>query len=1394
MKIKKLILAVFLFTFTLSESLFAKALPPGSGPGDVPANVLILLDKSGSMGWRMSGGTTAMRYPYDADADSNGDILVSQYNRDGVKKFVYDTATLDSGFGNNGISGKGNVQHEGSNQCKTSYSYSGEVYNDVYYTTAYYERSVVAINAMTGKCVRKYYLGFYPYNMTIDQTTGYLYVGGANGFKTINLSNHSMNNCSLNTNFKYNYGSTVSGGYFYFYRSPRIYRSTLSTSGSRCPQNSYTQFNYNVGYYVGLEANPNNPNNLFALSWIMSNLRSITVNSNGTGYSSNWDRGSRSANSSSATATYFYYPWGLGWDSTNNRLIAADLNKGSVQIFDNNGGWLKNFGGAPTTRMQAAAAAIKSIVTDASLTSGVNFGFAYWAHGSAGFTRWNGNHKTGTGNASPCNNYNCLKVPIFKGGAAKIAGMIHTVNPGGGTDANAFMKIAQQYYTNGTYSPVDTKSPCQNSYVMVIGDGDWYNHSAAESKVKSLYKGNLKIKTFAVAFGTGISSNGLKNFQKIAKAGGTKNAIEAKTAEKLKSELKAAISQIIATKLSFTAPAITATITEGGSLYQASFDYMQNKEWTGTIAKIRINRNGSLDEKHSSNWSAKEKLPSPASRKIWTVLDGVDYKTNYNNFVDTNSTAIGNLFNLFGHEVLDYHKDSTNADGTTHNKRCASSPGVVDGIADDTKGLINFVRGTDYFTYKKGCNMTATRDSPMGDIYHSQLVVVGPPVADTAFTNTRQESYWRSKNNYSTWARSGNLANRDEVLYAGSNSGMLHAIDTKTGVEKWAFIPPLIAPNLPLVMNTNLNQPEGGGSNAIFGVDGSIVQHDVYLKAPGATKHDWHTILFVPYGRGGSGFSVLDVTDPDKPLHWYSIYNDIINNKVYRVDHNGGVHNYDYIATSYSLASFSESIEVTSAWNMNNSISSTCQETRDGSGDLTTSCYKSKKWTLPVQGLSKNDLKIIKDDKEYTRFTVSADGNGDTVITFVHEMTYSADTGDTNTSSELGVIIKPGSKATGVLTHPEYDYSTLGQTWSDPRIFRIPDKGAGDNTIIDDIYVAVMGGGFGTQFEGVGSNLTIVDLEDTLNPGRLYAGVYDYNKNKGTPSESKVLDIEDLAAGEIVNSTPGSPMLITPEQDNVNWSGAMLYINDLEGKITKFNLTNQTTDDLNNTIKMFDSTTLFTAGSSKANGRYMYHSMDVAKDERGRIWLFGGTGDYDRINDTTPGVSNYLLGIKDPHYPYYRDVAVPTKADDITKCKNTTNDTNGVHCPKTADKGWYAILPNFAKTTAEPTAKSGNVFFPVYEPTTGLNRCFLGDAYICARDGVCGTDVSRRSLGKSSGNKSMQNCLFVGSGVLSKIVFFGNTFFANIAGEAQSGKKDLVTGKASSSGSATYRSSWKSNY
>ena len=60
MKIKKIFIGLFLFIFTHIEQVNSKSLPPGTGAGDVPSNVLILLDKSGSMGWRMGGGTTVI--------------------------------------------------------------------------------------------------------------------------------------------------------------------------------------------------------------------------------------------------------------------------------------------------------------------------------------------------------------------------------------------------------------------------------------------------------------------------------------------------------------------------------------------------------------------------------------------------------------------------------------------------------------------------------------------------------------------------------------------------------------------------------------------------------------------------------------------------------------------------------------------------------------------------------------------------------------------------------------------------------------------------------------------------------------------------------------------------------------------------------------------------------------------------------------------------------------------------------------------------------------------------------------------------------------------------------------------------------------------------------------
>ena len=96
--------------------------------------------------------------------------------------------------------------------------------------------------------------------------------------------------------------------------------------------------------------------------------------------------------------------------------------------------------------------------------------------------------------------------------------------------------------------------------------------------------------------------------------------------EELKTQLQSKVQQIIADRLSFTAPSITATIQEGGSLYQAQFNYVQHGEWEGTILRKALRPDGSVihdkeDEGGEGNWNAAEEVKAQGnSRKIWTVL------------------------------------------------------------------------------------------------------------------------------------------------------------------------------------------------------------------------------------------------------------------------------------------------------------------------------------------------------------------------------------------------------------------------------------------------------------------------------------------------------------------------------------------------------------------------------------------------------------------------------------------------------------------------------------------------------------------------------------------------------------------------------------------------------
>ena len=69
----------------------------------------------------------------------------------------------------------------------------------------------------------------------------------------------------------------------------------------------------------------------------------------------------------------------------------------------------------------------------------------------------------------------------------------------------------------------------------------------------------------------------------------------------------------------------------------------------------------------------------------------------------------------------------------------------------------------------------------------------------------------------------------------------------------------------------------------------------------------------------------------------------------------------------------------------------------------------------------------------------------------------------------------------------------------------------------------------------------------------------------------------------------------------------------------------------------------------------------------------------------------------------------------------------------------------------------GQVYFPVYEPPAGANRCNIGNAYICASDDECGTNNSHELIKGGRGNGSA--CVFVREGVLSELVISDNKLF-----------------------------------
>ena len=83
--IKKVFQIIILLIPLLTQNAFAKNPPPGTGSANIPANILIALDTSLSMGWQV--GQSDIDFPVDVQVDNSGNVYVMEYLNSKIKVF-----------------------------------------------------------------------------------------------------------------------------------------------------------------------------------------------------------------------------------------------------------------------------------------------------------------------------------------------------------------------------------------------------------------------------------------------------------------------------------------------------------------------------------------------------------------------------------------------------------------------------------------------------------------------------------------------------------------------------------------------------------------------------------------------------------------------------------------------------------------------------------------------------------------------------------------------------------------------------------------------------------------------------------------------------------------------------------------------------------------------------------------------------------------------------------------------------------------------------------------------------------------------------------------------------------------------------------------------------------
>lgn len=142
------------------------------------------------------------------------------------------------------------------------------------------------------------------------------------------------------------------------------------------------------------------------------------------------------------------------------------------------------------------------------------------------------------------------------------------------------------------------------------------------------------------------------------------------------------------------------------------------------------------------------------------------------------------------------------------------------------------------------------RSTVLGDVLESKPTFVSKPIFSYPYPG-----YSAFKTTY---------ASRVGTVFVGANDGMLHGFAEDTGIERWAYVPSMVIPNMWKLADKNYS------SLHVNFVNGSPAVSDVCTEnCTNAATAVWKTILVGGLNAGGRGYYALDITNPTSPtLLW----------------------------------------------------------------------------------------------------------------------------------------------------------------------------------------------------------------------------------------------------------------------------------------------------------------------------------------------------------------------------------------------------------------------------------------------------------------------------------------------------------------------------------------------